>query len=76
MESNRLVPASTAELFHVIGSWLEGERAWLRDICERIDAGHYRFAGEEPGPDHPVDGVWPPAALADAPIRERRLTSL
>jgi len=67
MESNRLAPASTAELFHVIGSWVEGERAWVRDICARIDAGYYRFAGEKPGPDMPVGGVWPPAVLADAP---------
>jgi len=67
MESNRLAPASTAELFHVIGSWVEGERAWVRDICARIDAGYYRFAGEQPGPDLPVGGVWPPAVLADAP---------
>jgi DNA-binding PadR family transcriptional regulator len=26
-------------------------------------AGHYRFAGEEPGPDHPVEGIWPAAVL-------------
>ena len=25
------------------------------------------LAGEEPGPDYPVDGLWPPAVLADAP---------
>src|SRR3954468_23947112 len=29
VETNRLAPASTAELFQVIGSWLEGERAWV-----------------------------------------------
>jgi DNA-binding PadR family transcriptional regulator len=67
MAANRLAPASTAELFHVIGHWIEGERAWVREICARIDAGHYRFAGDEAGPDHPVDGVWPPALLADGP---------
>src|SRR4051812_8881420 len=67
MAANRLAPASTAELFHVIGHWIDGERAWVRDVCARIDAGHYRFAGDEPGPDQPVDGVWPPAVLADGP---------
>jgi DNA-binding PadR family transcriptional regulator len=67
MAANRLAPASTAELFHVIGHWIDGERAWVRDVCARIDAGHYRFAGDEPGPDHPEDGVWPPAVLAGEP---------
>jgi len=67
MQTGRLAPASTAELFHVIGCWVEGERAWVRDVCARIDAGHYRFAGEEPGPDLPVDGVWPPAVLDRSP---------
>ena len=67
LEATRLAPASTAELFHVIGHWIDGERAWVRDICARIDAGHYRFAGEEPGPDHPVEGIWPPAVLGDLP---------
>jgi len=67
LRTNRLAPASTAELFHVIGHWLDGERTWVRDVCARLDAGQYRFHGEEPGPDHPVDGVWPPAVLADTP---------
>jgi DNA-binding PadR family transcriptional regulator len=67
IETNRLAPASTAELFHVIGSWIEGERAWVRDVCARIDAGCYRFEGDDDGPDLPVDGVWPPALLVDPP---------
>jgi DNA-binding PadR family transcriptional regulator len=67
MEESRLAPASTAELFHVIGAWIDGERAWVREVCVRIDTGHYRFAGDDEGPDVPVNGVWPPAVLADAP---------
>jgi DNA-binding PadR family transcriptional regulator len=67
VESNHLAPASTAELFHVVGAWIEGERAWVRDACARIDAGCYRFAGEAGAPDVPVDGVWPPALLVDPP---------
>ena len=63
IEANRTAPAQTTELFRVAGHWLEGERAWVREVCERIDAGHYRFAGEEPGPDHPVEGIWPDAVL-------------
>ena len=70
VETSRLAPASTAELFHAIRSWVEGERVWVRDICGRIDAGHYRFAGDEPGPDHPVDGVWPPAVLRSGDTHE------
>ena len=61
--SSRLAPASTAELFRATKAWVEGERGWVREVCARIDAGHYRFAGEPPGPDHPVDGLWPPALL-------------
>lgn len=66
LESGRLAPASTVELFHVTGAWVAGERAWLRGVRERIDAGRYRFAGEPGAPDVPVDGLWPPAA-PDAP---------
>ena len=65
VESSRLAPASTVELFRVSSAWVEGERAWVREVCARIDAGHYRFAGEEPGPDVPVDGVWPPAVTGN-----------
>jgi DNA-binding PadR family transcriptional regulator len=64
VESSRLAPATTAELFAVTAHWLAGERAWVAEICARLDAGHYRFDGEESGPDHPVDGIWPPAVLA------------
>jgi DNA-binding PadR family transcriptional regulator len=67
LETSRMAPASTVELFHAIRAWVAGERAWVRDVCARIDAGHYRFAGEQPGPDMPVAGVWPPAVLADVP---------
>jgi DNA-binding PadR family transcriptional regulator len=70
VETSRMAPASTAELFHVIARWTEGERAWVGDLCARIDAGYYRFAGEEPGPDHPVDGIWPPAVLDGAAGRK------
>jgi DNA-binding PadR family transcriptional regulator len=68
LEDSRLAPASTVELSHVIGHWLAGERAWVRELCERLDAGHYRFAGDLDGPDLPVEGVWPPAVL-DSPER-------
>jgi DNA-binding PadR family transcriptional regulator len=68
VETSRMAPASTVELFHAIGAWVAGERRWVRDVCARIDEGRYRFAGEEPGPDHPVDGIRPPAVLADAPV--------
>ena len=75
VESSRLAPASTAELFRATKAWVEGERNWVRDVCTRIDAGLYRFAGEESGPDHPVDGVWPPAVLPAADIPGMRLTA-
>jgi DNA-binding PadR family transcriptional regulator len=45
IENSRLAPASTVELFHVTLAWIAGERTWVREICSRIDAGHYRFAG-------------------------------
>jgi DNA-binding PadR family transcriptional regulator len=70
IETSRMAPASTVEMFHAIGAWVAGERAWVRGICERIDAGHYRFAGDAPGPDHPVEGIWPPA-LWPAPPSEK-----
>ena len=65
---SRLAPASTVELSRVIGHWLAGERAWVQELCERLDAGYYRFAGDPDGPDRPVQGVWPPAVL-DPPER-------
>jgi DNA-binding PadR family transcriptional regulator len=68
VQTSRLAPATTFELFALTGHWIAGERAWVADITARIDAGYYRFAGEEPGPDLPVDGLWPPAVLpSDAP---------
>jgi DNA-binding PadR family transcriptional regulator len=70
VETSRMAPASSVEMFHAIGAWVAGERAWVRGICERIDAGHYRFAGEAPGPDHPVEGIWPPAVWP-APSAEK-----
>jgi DNA-binding PadR family transcriptional regulator len=61
LEESRLAPASTVELSHVIGHWLAGERGWVREVCDRLDAGHYRFSGEPGAPDRPADGIWPPA---------------
>jgi len=66
--TTRLTPATTVELSLVIGHWLEGERAWVREFCSRLDGGEYRFAGDPGAPDLPVDGVWPPAVV-DAPER-------
>jgi DNA-binding PadR family transcriptional regulator len=63
LEESRLAPASTVELSHVIGHWLAGEQAWVREVCGRLDAGHYRFSGEPGAPDRPADGIWPPALL-------------
>jgi DNA-binding PadR family transcriptional regulator len=63
IEESRLAPASTVELSLVIGHWLAGERAWAAELCERLDAGHYRFTGEAGAPDLPADGLWPPAVL-------------
>jgi DNA-binding PadR family transcriptional regulator len=63
VDTARMAPASTVELFHVTRAWVAGERAWVRDVCGRIDAGHYRFAGEPAAPDLPVGGLWPPAVL-------------
>jgi DNA-binding PadR family transcriptional regulator len=67
IQQTRTAPASTMELFEVAGRWLEGERAWVAEVCERIDAGHYRFAGDADGPDDPLAGLWPPAVLPDRP---------
>jgi DNA-binding PadR family transcriptional regulator len=63
VEQSRLAPAGTVELSNVIVHWLAGELRWVHEVCERIDAGTYRFAGDAEGPDLPVDGVWPPAVL-------------
>jgi DNA-binding PadR family transcriptional regulator len=69
VEQFHRAPASTVELSHVVGHWLAGERSWVGEICARLDAGYYRFADDDTGPDHPVDGVWPPAVPTDAPRR-------
>ncbi|MCW2535733.1 MAG: Transcriptional regulator, PadR family [Modestobacter sp.] len=63
IQESRLAPASTVELSLVIGHWLGGELAWVHELCGRIDAGHYRFAGDPGAPDRPADGSWPPAVL-------------
>ncbi len=66
VEQQRLAPATTVELSRVVLHWLGGELRWVGEFCERLDAGHYRFADDPAGPDRPVDGVWLPAVL-DAP---------
>jgi DNA-binding PadR family transcriptional regulator len=63
IQESRLAPASTVELSLVIGHWLGGELAWVHELCGRIDAGHYRFAGDPGAPDRPAGGSWPPAVL-------------
>jgi DNA-binding PadR family transcriptional regulator len=63
VEQSRLAPATTVELSNVIGHWLAGELRWVGEMCARIDAGTYRFAGDADAPDLPLDGVWPPAVL-------------
>jgi len=63
LEQSRLAPASTIELSNVIGHWLDGELRWVHEVCQRIDAGRYRFAADPGAPDVPVEGVWPPAVL-------------
>jgi DNA-binding PadR family transcriptional regulator len=66
VEQSRLAPASTVELSNVVGHWLSGELRWVGEVCDRIDAGWYRFAGDPGAPDLPVDGLWPPAVLESA----------
>ena len=68
IEETRLAPAPAAELSRLIRHWLAGERSWVEELCGRIDAGHYRFAGEPGAPDLPVEGIWP-AAVPDSPER-------
>jgi len=63
LEQSRLAPASTVELSNVIAGWLGGELRWVHEVCGRLDAGSYRFAGDPGAPDLPVEGVWPPAVL-------------
>jgi DNA-binding PadR family transcriptional regulator len=66
IEEARLAPASTVELSLVIGHWLAGERTWVQELCQRLDTGHYRFAGEPGAPDLPTQGLWPPAVPESA----------
>jgi len=61
IQQNRTAPPSTVELASVAGRWIEGERAWVREACARLDAGHYAFLGEPGANVGPVDGIWPPA---------------
>jgi DNA-binding PadR family transcriptional regulator len=63
IQESRLAPAPAAELSLLVEHWLTGERTWVAELCERLDAGLYRFAGEPGAPDLPVDGIWPPAVL-------------
>jgi DNA-binding PadR family transcriptional regulator len=63
IRESRLAPAPAAELPSLIAHWLDGERAWVEELCARLDAGHYRFVGERGAPDLPADGLWPPAVL-------------
>jgi DNA-binding PadR family transcriptional regulator len=63
VETSRMAPASTVELFHATRAWVAGERVWVRDVCARIDAGHYRFADDPHGQDLPLEGLWPAAVL-------------
>jgi DNA-binding PadR family transcriptional regulator len=65
IEESRLSPAPTVELSLVVGHWLAGERAWVTELCERLDGGHYRFSGDPGAPDSPAEGLWPAA------VRER-----
>jgi DNA-binding PadR family transcriptional regulator len=68
IQETRLAPAPAAELSLLIDHWLTGERTWVEELCGRLDAGYYRFAGEAGAPDVPAAGVWPPAVLSDAPL--------
>ncbi|WP_158548623.1 PadR family transcriptional regulator [Blastococcus sp. TF02A-26] len=61
IEETRLAPAPAVELSALIAHRLTAELAWVEQLCGRLDAGHYRFAGEPGAPDVPVDGLWPPA---------------
>src|SRR3954454_2708201 len=59
VESSRMAPASTVELFHATRAWVAGERGWVQAVCARIVAGTYRFAADHAGPAWPVGGLWP-----------------
>ena len=53
----RLVPPHTVELLDLGIAHLTGELAGCERL-ERIEAGHYRFAGEPGSMARPVDGHW------------------
>jgi len=54
----RRVPPHTVELMDLGIAHLTGELRWVREAMERIEAGHYRFAGEPGAASGPVDGHW------------------
>jgi DNA-binding PadR family transcriptional regulator len=54
----RRVPPHTVELIDLVIAHLTGELGWVRDARERIEGGHYRFAGEPGSTSGPVDGHW------------------
>jgi DNA-binding PadR family transcriptional regulator len=54
----RMVPPHTAELMDYEVGRLEGELRWVRDARERVEAGHYRFAGEPGAESGPAQGRW------------------
>lgn len=54
----RRVPPHTVELIDLGIGHLTGELGWVRAARERIEAGHYRFAGEPGAMSGPVDGQW------------------
>jgi DNA-binding PadR family transcriptional regulator len=54
----RRVPPHTVELMELGIAHLTGELRWVREAMERIEAGHYRFAGEPGSTAGPVDGHW------------------
>jgi DNA-binding PadR family transcriptional regulator len=54
----RRVPPHTAELMDYEVARAQGELRWVTAARERIEAGHYRFAGEPGAEAGPVDGHW------------------
>ncbi len=60
LEQARTAPAHTVELFVAARRRLEGELRWAQEFGQRIERGHYRFAGEPGAADGPApDGTWP-----------------
>lgn len=54
----RRIPPHTVELMDLGIAHLTGELRWVREARERIEDGHYRFAGEPGSMAGPVDGQW------------------